>query len=117
MTGNWLRRAFVLATCASALLLAACGSSTTESAISPTRFVTFGDGFSDVGQNGSRYTVNDGSAVNNWTLQLASSYDRSIAPASAGGTGYARGNARVLARPDAAGNAADSPTLKVKVKK
>ena len=67
MATNWMRRTVMVAACASAALLAACGSSTTESAITPQRFIAFGDAMSDVGQNGSRYTVNDGS-VNNWTL-------------------------------------------------
>ena len=113
MTRNWLRRALVAATCLSVALLAACGSSTTESAIAPTRFVSFGDGLSDVGQGGSRYTVNDGS-VNIWTQQIAANYKTSLAPVSAGGLSYARGNARVLAKPDAAGNAA-TPTVKEQV--
>lgn len=103
MAANWMRRTLVVAACASAALLAACGSSTTESAISPTRFIAFGDGLTDVGQSGSKYTVNDGS-VNNWAAQLASRYGQTIAPVSAGGLGYARGNARVIASPDAAGN-------------
>ena len=109
MAANWMRRTVVVVACASAALLAACGSSTTESAISPQRFIAFGDAVSDVGQNGSRYTVNDGS-VNNWTLQVAASYGKPLAAASAGGLSYAVGNARVSAKPDAAGNAA-SPTV------
>jgi outer membrane lipase/esterase len=104
MAANWMRRTVLVAACASAALLAACGSSTTESAITPDRFIAFGDANSDVGQNGPRYTVNDGS-VNNWTLQLVANYGKSIAPASAGGLSYAVGNARVTAKPDAAGNA------------
>lgn len=105
MASNWMRRTLVVAACASAALLAACGSSTTDSAISPTRFIAFGDGMTDVGQNGgAKYTVNDGS-VNNWAIQLASRYGQTITPVSAGGLGYARGNARVTATPDAAGNA------------
>jgi phospholipase/lecithinase/hemolysin len=104
-----MRRTFVVAACASAALLAACGSSTTESAISPQRFIAFGDAVSDVGQKGSRYTVNDGS-VNNWTLQVATSYGKPLAASSAGGLSYAVGNARVSAKPDAAGNSA-TPTV------
>ncbi|MFN7857073.1 MAG: SGNH/GDSL hydrolase family protein [Acidovorax sp.] len=109
MAANWMRRTFVVAACASAALLAACGSSTTESAISPQRFIAFGDAVSDVGQKGSRYTVNDGS-VNNWTLQVATSYGKPLAASSAGGLSYAVGNARVSAKPDAAGNSA-TPTV------
>ncbi|WP_440108385.1 SGNH/GDSL hydrolase family protein [Acidovorax sp. BL-A-41-H1] len=109
MAANWMRRTVVVAACASAALLAACGSSTTESAISPQRFIAFGDAVSDVGQKGSRYTVNDGS-VNNWTLQVAANYGKSLAAASAGGLSYAVGNARVNAKPDAAGNTT-TPTV------
>ncbi|MFT4241375.1 MAG: SGNH/GDSL hydrolase family protein [Acidovorax sp.] len=103
MAANWVRRTVLLAVCASAALLAACGSSTTESAITPDRFIAFGDANNDVGQNGSLYTVNDGS-VNNWTLQLTSNYGKTLTPVSAGGLSYAVGNARITAQPDAAGN-------------
>ena len=110
MTVSWLRRTAVLAiACASAALMAACGSGSVDSAISPTRFVVFGDGFSDVGQTGTRYTVNDGS-VNIWASQLASRYGVTITAASAGGSGYAVGNARVTLHPDAAG-VASTPTV------
>lgn len=109
MAANWMRRTVLVAACASAALLAACSSSTTESAITPTRFIAFGDANSDVGQNGSRYTVNDGS-VNNWTLELVAKYGKSLTAVSAGGTSYAVGNARVSAKPDAAGNAS-TPTI------
>ncbi|MBV7431438.1 SGNH/GDSL hydrolase family protein [Acidovorax sp. sif1233] len=109
MAANWMRRTVLVAACASAALLAACGSSTTESAITPERFIAFGDANSDVGQKGTRYTVNDGS-VNNWTLQVAASYGKPLTAASAGGKSYAVGNARVKAKPDAAGNAS-TPTI------
>lgn len=104
MARNWLRGAVVALTCASAALIAGCGSSTIESALTPSRFITFGDGFSDLGQGGSRYTVNDGS-VNIWTQQMAGRFGMTLTTASAGGLSYARGNARVVAKPDAAGNA------------
>lgn len=110
MAANWMRRTLVVAACASAALISACGSSTVESAFTPTRLIAFGDGLADAGQGGFKYTVNDGS-VNNWTQQLASRYGITIAPLSAGGLSYARGNARVTAVPDAAGNSA---TLTVK---
>ena len=110
MTMNWLRRTAVLAACASAALLTACGSSSVESAFTPTRIVSFGDALSDVGQTGTRFTINDGS-TNVWTQQFAASYGTTLTAASAGGQGYARGNARVLNGPDAAGFAA---TLTVK---
>ena len=109
MAANWMRRTVLVAACVSAAVLAACGSSTTESAITPTRFIAFGDANSDVGQNGSRYTVNDGS-VNNWTSELVAKYGKSLTAVSAGGTSYAVGNARVSAKPDAAGNAS-TPTI------
>ncbi|MHA7601996.1 SGNH/GDSL hydrolase family protein [Alicycliphilus sp. T452] len=109
MPANWMRRSFLAAACASAALLAACGSSTVESAFAPTRFIAFGDGQADVGQKGSSYTVNDGS-LNIWTLQLASRYGGTVQPVSAGGLSYAQGNARVAATPDAAGDAS-TPTV------
>lgn len=112
MAANWMRRSFLIAACASAALVAACGSSTTESALTPDRIVTFGDGFTDIGQNGARYTVNDGS-INNWTLQIASNYGSTITPAASGGMAYAQGNARVTATTDAAGGSAPSITQQV----
>ena len=110
MTFFSLRRALMVAACASASLLAACGSGTTESALTPSRFVVFGDAFSDVGQSGTTYSVNDGS-VNTWVQQMASRFSLSVAPSATGGFDYARANARVLTKPDAAGNAA---TLTIK---
>ena len=110
MAANWMRRTFVVAACASAALLAACGSSTIESALTPDRFFAFGDAFSDVGQKdvgqikNARYTVNDGT-VSNWTEQIATRYGKTIKPATSGGLSYATGNARVSVKPDAAGDA------------
>ncbi len=101
------RRATMVVVCAA--VLAACGSSSTVSSLVPTRFVAFGDGFTDLGQTGVRYTVNDGS--NLWIQTVASTYGTPITTQAAGGQGWARGNARVLQKPDAAGNAA---TLTVK---
>lgn len=109
MARNWLRRTFMAAACTAVALLAACGSSSIESTLAPARFVVFGDGFSDLGQAGSRYTVNDGS-VNVWTQQMASLFGQTLTAQSAGGLSYARGNARISAKPDAAGNAA-TPTV------
>lgn len=107
MAANWMRRiALALCAGATAVVLAACGSSSVSSALTPSRFIVFGDALSDIGQiGGRRYTVNDGS-TNNWTLQLAAHYGKSITPSSAGGLSYAAGNARVLATPDAAGGGA-----------
>ena len=109
MTANWLRRGAALALCSAAALLSACGSSTVESSFTPNRLVVFGDGMTDLGQTGARYTVNDGSA-NIWTQQLAASYGAGIVPAVQGGASFATGNARITAKPDAAGNAS-TPTI------
>lgn len=108
-----LRRALLLAACASSALLAACGGGSVESQFTPKRVVAFGDGFADLGQGGTRYTINDGS-LNIWSQQLASRYGLSLTTAAAGGTSYATGNARVAATPDAAGNAA-TPTLRQQI--
>ena len=110
MALHWMKRAWLLAAGASALLLAACGGGgTVESRLSPERVIAFGDAMGDVGQTGSRYTVNDGS-VNNWTQFVANSYDRQLTPSSAGGLSFARGNARITAKPDAAGDSS-TPTV------
>ncbi|MDD0810873.1 SGNH/GDSL hydrolase family protein [Curvibacter sp. RS43] len=109
MTGKWLRRAVLLAACASAAVLTACGSSTIESALAPSRFIAFGDGLSDLGQSGSRYTVNDGT-VNVWTQQVATSYGLNLSTVSAGGKSYARGHARLISTTDDVGGS----TLSVK---
>jgi phospholipase/lecithinase/hemolysin len=103
MATQWLRRAWLLAASASALLLATCGGGSIDSQLNPSRIVVFGDAMADVGQTGARYTVNDGS-VNNWTLYLANAFGQSLTPSAAGGTSYAIGNARVTAKPDAAGS-------------
>lgn len=95
MTGNSSRRAFMALACASAALLAACGSGTIESALTPSRFLAVGDGFSDLGQSGARYTVNDGS-VNIWSEQVAASYGHTLKASASGGLSYAQGGARVV---------------------
>lgn len=105
MKTSWLRGARALATLACVALLAACGSGTIESQLNPSRIVVFGDAFSDTGNTGVRYTVNDGT-VNIWTARLASNYAKTLTTSSAGGLNYAVGNARVAAKPDAAGKAA-----------
>jgi outer membrane lipase/esterase len=110
MAPQWLRRASRwLAAGAAAALLAACGSGNIESQLTPARVVAFGDGFADLGQNGARYTIND-SSKNNWSQFVAEAYGRTLTASAAGGTSYAIGNARVTAKPDAAGNAA-TPTV------
>ncbi len=81
-------------TLSAAALLAGCGSGSTFEPLVPTRFVSFGDGLSDLGQSGNRYTVNDGS-LNIWVQQLASSYGLGITASGSGGLGFAAGDARV----------------------
>lgn len=113
MAMQWMRRAWLLAA-ASALLLSACGGgNTVTSRLSPARVIAFGDAMADVGQDGARYTVNDGS-VNNWVQYVASEYGQAITPSSQGGLDYAWGNARVAATPDAAG-VASTPTVKQQI--
>ncbi len=110
MTLFSLRRALVGATCVVATVLASCGGSTIESALAPTRFIAFGDGFSDIGQTATpasgRYTVNDGGGNNIWAQQVAGAYGVTLTSSATGGTAYARRDARVLAKPDAVGNTA-----------
>lgn len=94
----------LLAACA---VLACGGGTTTVSTLVPTRFVAFGDGQADLGQvGGAVYTVKDGSTIFSAVQQLAASYGKSITAQSAGGQSWARGNARIALKPDAAGNAA-----------
>lgn len=113
MSFSWMRRASLALASASMLLLAACGSGTIESQLHPARIVVFGDGFSALGKPGPRYTVDDG-GVDIWTQQVASAFGVGIASVAAGGTSYATGNARIVAKPDAAGNS-DTPTVKQQI--
>ncbi|WP_427914301.1 SGNH/GDSL hydrolase family protein [Ramlibacter sp. MMS24-I3-19] len=99
-----LRRAILAATCLSSLLVACGGGESVVSQFNPTRVVAFGDAFSDAGQRGAQYTINDATRVN-WTQQLAARYGLIVGPSSGGGTNYAYGSARVTAKPDAAGDA------------
>ena len=112
MAFQWLRRGW-LAACASVLLLASCGGGTIVDQFEPSRIIAFGDAMGDVGQNGARYTVNDGT-VNVWTENVAAQYNLTLTAASAGGLGFATGNARVVAKPDAAGSNA-TPTVKEQI--
>jgi outer membrane lipase/esterase len=113
MSFQWMRRGMLALAAASALVLAACGSGTIESQLKPTRVISFGDAFSDLGQGGSRYTVNDGS-VNIWSHQVAASFGVTLTTAASGGTSYATGNVRVVGEPDAAGSSA-TPTVKEQI--
>ena len=103
MTGKWMRRMALLAACASAVVLSACGSSTIDSALVPTRIISFGDGLSDLGQTGTRYTVND-NTINIWTQQLAADYGLNLSTKASGGTSYATAHVRVKLKPDAVGS-------------
>lgn len=109
MASHWMRRGLLALASASALLLAACGSGSIESQLQPTRIVVFGDGFSDLGQTGKRYTVND-NGINMWTQEVAASFGIPLTPVAAGGTAYATLNARITTKPDAVGNTA-TPTV------
>ena len=113
MSRNWLRRGVLLAACAASLLLSACGSGTIESRLSPTRIVVFGDAFADIGQSGTRYTVNDG-GIDNWTQQVALGFALPLNPVVAGGKSYATAHARVTLKPDDIGNSA-TPTVKEQI--
>jgi len=107
MISVWTRRAALALVCGSAAaLLAACGSSSVYHALKPARFISVGDGFADVGQNGYRFTINDGTL--NWTQQLAADYGLTLDPASGGGWSYAQGYARVAAPDTTSGTNAPS---------
>lgn len=109
------RRALLALACLSSALIAACGGSggDIKSQFQPTRVIAFGDAFTDVGQNGTRYSINYGGA-DVWLQQLAGRYGLGVQPSAAGGLVYATGSARVNARPDAAGNAA-TPSIKEQI--
>jgi hypothetical protein len=103
----WARLGWVLG----GLLLTACGDGTIYQSFTPSRIVVFGDGLSDTGFAGYRYTINAASSPTNWVEVLAANYGLSasgVAPAastaSAGSAwNYARGNARVTNTAGAAG--------------
>jgi outer membrane lipase/esterase len=113
MATQWLRRAWLLAACASALLLAACGGGSIVSQLNPTRVIAVGDAMGDVGQNGNTYTFNNGGR-NIWTTYVANRFGKPLTTSGSGGLAYATGNARVVVKPDAAGNAA-TPTVKEQI--
>ncbi len=79
---------------AAGMLVSACGSGTTFEPLAPTRVISFGDGLSDLGQTGSRFTMNDGS-VNIWVERVAVNYSKTITASVTGGLGFAYGGARI----------------------
>lgn len=111
MAFQWMRRALVALAPAALLALSACGSGSIESQFQPSRMVVFGDGLSDMGNKGTRYTVNDSTGV--WAKLVALDYGVSLDKSAAGGTDYATGNARVTLTPDAAGDG--TPTIKAQI--
>lgn len=113
MTSLWSRRAVLTAACAgiAGATLTACGSGSVASAITPTRFVSVGDGFSDVGQTGRVYTVNDGTLL--WTQQLASYYKLTLTAAVAGGFSYAQGHAMIDSADTTSGTNAPSVSSQI----
>jgi outer membrane lipase/esterase len=82
------------------VLLTGCGDGTIVSALAPSRFISFGDGLSDLGQGAlrTRYTINDGTA-NTWVDRLASRFSKTITAQASGGLGYAQGHAPAQALP------------------
>ncbi|WP_048438098.1 SGNH/GDSL hydrolase family protein [Caenimonas sp. SL110] len=113
MSFSWMRRAALALASVSLLTLAACGSGSIVSQLEASRVFAFGDGLSDIGQTGTKYTVNDGN-TNIWTQGIAAAYGAPAVAANAGGTFYAQKNARVVATPDAAGSTA-TPTIKQQI--
>jgi len=126
MSASWFRRAALALACAgAAATLGACGSGSVVSDLKPTRFITVGDGFADVGQNGHVFTINygatnygpdatwDGLTDFNWVQQLASYYRVPLKPASLGCDdycwGYAQGHARVASADTTSGT--DAPSV------
>ncbi len=81
---------------ASSIALVACGSGSTFQPLKPTRVISFGDGLSDLGQTGAKFTVNDGS-INIWVERVATSYGNTITAQISGGLGFASGGANVNA--------------------
>jgi phospholipase/lecithinase/hemolysin len=119
MAFDWTRRALLGLVAGALATLVACGSGTIESKLTPNRLVIFGDSSADVGQaGGARYTVNDtnlaSTTANVTPLVIAADYNLPLTASAAGGTGFAIGNARIVAKPDAAGSAA-TPTVQEQI--
>ena len=112
MNASWIGRASrALVGAAAVAMLAACGSGSVVSDLTPQRIITVGDGFTDVGQNGYRFSVNDGSNI--WVQSFAANYGLTVTPANAGGKGYAQGGARVAAADTTSGTNAPSVTQQI----
>ncbi len=94
MTGHPLRRLLLALSCATAALLAACGSGSIVDPFTPTRILSVGDSFSDLGQDGKRYTVND-DTINIWSQQAALNWGLPLIASNKGGLSYARGDALI----------------------
>jgi phospholipase/lecithinase/hemolysin len=107
-----MRRVLLALAPAALLALASCGGGSIESQFIPKRMPVFGDALSDMGNGGTRYTVNDSTAV--WVKLMALDYNVPLDKSASGGTDYAWGNARVVLKPDAAGNNA-TPTVKEQI--
>lgn len=111
MAFQWMRRVLLaLAAPAALLAVAACSSGTIVEQFTPSRIVAMGDGLTDQGNTGKRWTVQDSNKM--WPQIVAIDYDPTftVTPSTQGGTNYAYGNARIVLKPDAAGNAA-TPTV------
>lgn len=106
MKASWTRRATLALAASAVALLAACGDGSVISDLKPTRFITVGDSFADVGQGVGKFTVNDGSLT--WVQGLASHFDQTVTAASTGGWGYAQGYARVDSTDTSSGTNAPS---------
>jgi outer membrane lipase/esterase len=104
---HFLRRTALLASLCATVWVASCGGGTsTVDPLVPARFIAFGDGLTDVGfTSGVRYTVNDNSANSIWAETVAASYGLTFTAQSAGGQGWARGNALI--------NSSGGPVLSV----
>ena len=112
MSANWMRRTLWPLALAALALLGGCGASSIESALKPTRILSVGDTLSDLGQTGTRFTVNDGS-VNIWTQDLAGRYGLTLTTAVGGGKSYAQAHARVSSAVDAVGGSV--PSIKAQI--
>jgi outer membrane lipase/esterase len=110
MAFQWMRQVLLALAPAALLALTACGSGTIEQQFTPMRIVAMGDGLTDQGNTGKRWTVNDPNQM--WPQIVALNVDptTAITPSSTGGTNYAYGNSRIVLKPDAAGSAL-TPTL------